>query len=448
MNTADLPLSEYARTSLLETDGPEWLQTLRHNGFVEYERQGIPGKRVERWKYTSSRPVTQTNWVPISNVPLHRMDVCDLVKAIEQSALTLEGQVLVLVNGCYDSEVTQCLQEKIGRFALNEGVLVTSLREVTQQAPDSLNGLLGSLLPIAEHPFAALNTCLVSDGLVIRVADGVHASCPLHVISVTCGGDAPFVIQPRLVIDMASDSTMSVVESHISVDEKPVFTNWVREMRLADHARLNHSVIQDVNTESIWIMGSQAVLGCESVLNDFSFIRGAALSRADLCVSFSGEGAHAHVHGAYVIGRDQHSDTTTFVDHAVPRCSSSQTWKGILDGNGSGVFQGKVLVQRAAQQTDGQQLHKALMLSKGAEVNTKPELMIYADDVKCSHGAATGALDEEALFYLKARGIKDEVARALLIEGFLEEVFGLIPGEDVRHAVQERVQAWLVARAS
>ena len=217
---------------------------------------------------------------------------------------------------------------------------------------------------------------------------------------------------------------------------------------MADRACLNHIVMQDMNTASVWVVGSQVALGRDSALDDFSLIRGAALSRADLCFSLSAVGARAHVHGAYAIGRDQHSDTTTFIDHVAPYGSSSQVWKGILDANGSGVFQGKVLVRRDAQQTDGQQLHKALMLSKGAEVNTKPELMIYADDVKCSHGAATGALDEEALFYLKARGVTDEAARALLIEGFLEEVLDLVPQEDLQQAVRERLQSWLVARVS
>ena len=448
MNATDLPLSQYAQASVRDADGPQWFRALRQNGLAEYQRQGVPNKRVERWKYTSPQVITQTDWVPASGTLPHHVDDSLIVEAVISRALSLEGYVCVLVNGFYNPNITQQIQEKIGDFGLGEGVAIAPLYEQTQGMADSLNGFLGSLLSISEHPFAALNTSFASDGIVIRVDEGVRVSQPLHVISVTCGGGDPLTIQPRIMIDAACDSSLSVVESHVSADEGPVFANWVREVRLADRAHLNHVVMQDMNVASVWLMGSQVVLGRDSALDDFSLIRGAALSRTDLCFSLSAVGAREHVHGAYAVGHNQHSDTTTFVDHEAPNCSSSQVWKGILDANGSGVFQGKVLVRRDAQQTDGQQLHKALMLSKGAEVNTKPELMIYADDVKCSHGAATGALDEEALFYLKARGITDEVARALLVEGFLEEVLDLVPEENLQKTVRDRLQSWLAARVS
>ena len=206
MNATDLPLCQYAQDSVRDTDGPQWLQALRRNGLAEYQRQGIPNKRVERWKYTSPHIITQTDWVPASDGRAYRADRDRIIEAVASRALTLEGQVFVLVNGCYDPDITQQVQEKIGCFGLSEGVTVAPLREQTRAASDGLDGLLGSLLPISEHPFAALNTSLASDGVVIRVGEGIHVSRSLHVISVTCGGDAAFTIQPRIIIDAARES--------------------------------------------------------------------------------------------------------------------------------------------------------------------------------------------------------------------------------------------------
>lgn len=429
MNTAALPLSSCARGADLPGNA-SWLETLRRQGLEAYESQGIPGRRSERWKYTNVRDLVRSDWVVASGG-----DVGDIWPLVSARALSLEGAwTVVVVNGRYDATLTDTVNARVG-YTHPVGLDLRPLDQVLLHDPEILKGLLGQLLPYAEHPFAALNTGLLAHGLFIRVPEGVSIDMPVHVVAVHVGGEKAHSVQSRIVLDLGRGSRLVMAESHVSADEHPVFANWVREIRLSGGACLDHVSLQNMNVASTWLMAGQAVLGGKSSFDSFSFLTGSRLSRSDLCVELSGSGARALVNGAYTIGQGQHVDTTTFVDHAAAGCASNQVWKGVLDGESRGVFQGRVLVRRDAQQTDGQQLHKALMLSRGAEVDTKPELLIYADDVKCSHGAAAGALDEDALFYLRARGIPEDAARALLIEGFLDEAVDLIGSSVLREAV-------------
>lgn len=429
MNTAALPLSSCARGVVLPGNA-SWLETLRRQGLEAYESQGIPGRRSERWKYTNVRDLARSDWVAVSGG-----DVGDIWSLVSARALSLEGAwTVVLINGCYDAVLTDAVNSRAG-YVHPEGLDLRPLDQVLLHDPESLKDLLGQLLPYADHPFAALNTGFLAHGLFIRVPEGVSIDRPVHVVAVHVGGEKAHSVQSRIVLDLGRDSRLVMAESHVSADEHPVFANWVREIRLSGQASLDHVSLQNMNVASTWLMAGQAVLGGKSSFDSFSFLTGSRLSRSDLCVELSGSGARALVNGAYTVGQGQHVDTTTFVDHAVVGCASNQVWKGVLDGESRAVFQGRVLVRRDAQKTDGQQLHKALMLSRGAEVDTKPELLIYADDVKCSHGAAAGALDEDALFYLRARGIPEDAARALLIEGFLDEAVNLIGSSVLRDAV-------------
>ncbi|NKD84709.1 Fe-S cluster assembly protein SufD [Haematospirillum jordaniae] len=419
-----------------------WLSDLRRLGMEAYEKQGLPGRRSERWKYTQVRDLTRLDWALIRGGAVEGVD-----SVITNHALALEkAWTIVLVNGCYDEALTRSVNLS-SACERPDGIDLRPLGQVMAQQPAALEGLLGQLLPYHEHPFAALNTSVLADGLFVRVPDNVVIDVPVHVVAIYAGEGQARSVQPRLVLDLGRNARLVMAESHVSADEHPVFANWVRETRMAEGSSLDHVVLQNMNGASTWFMAGQSTLADSASLDSFSVLTGARLSRSDLCVELAGQGASALVNGVYAVGHEQHVDTTTFMDHVVAGCTSNQVWKGVLDSNGRGVFQGRVLVRRDAQQTDGQQLHKALMLSRGAEVDTKPELMIYADDVKCSHGAAAGALDEEALFYLRARGIPDDVARSLLIEGFLDEAAVMVRNPALQAAVLKHIHAWLGARS-
>lgn len=407
-----------------------WLERLRADGLAAFQAHGLPSRRTERWKYTN---VGALKTLPFAPAPEVSLDSAPLGKALD-----VAGHRVVLVNGR--------LHDGLSDAGAPAGVEIRPLADVLRDDPGSLEGRLGRLMPVEGHPFAALNSAVLADGLVLRVQRGAMVETPLHVISVAAAGDQAAVFHPRLFVDIGDGAVATLLESHVGLGGAATFSNGVTEIIVGDDATLTHAVLQNEEREAVHLASVQARLGTKSVYDGFRLSFGGRLSRADLRVAFTGEHAEARLNGAYAAGQGQHMDTTGYVDHAVPCCRSENVYKGVLDGTGRGVFQGKIHVARAAQKTDGHQLHKALLLSREAEIDTKPELEIYADDVKCAHGAAAGALDEDALFYLMARGIAPDDARALLIEGFLDDVIDGVASDSLRDAMLKRVHAWLEGR--
>lgn len=407
-----------------------WVDDLRAAGLEAFQTHGLPGRRTEAWKYTA---VGALKTAPFEAAPQVSLDRAPLDKALE-----IDAHRIVLVNGR--------LVPGLSDQGAPEGVEILSLADVLRDAPDSVKGDLGRLMPVDGHPFAALNTAVLADGLILRIKRGAVVDTPLHIVQIAAAGELPAVFHPRLLVQMGDGAMATLVESHVGMGGAATFSNGVTELSVGADASLTHAILQNEERDAVHIAAIQARLGQKALYDGFRLAFGGKLSRADLRVAFTGPNAEARLNGAYAAGQDQHMDTTGFVDHAVPCCRSENVYKGVLDGTGRGVFQGKIHVARAAQQTDGQQLHKALLLSRTAEIDTKPELEIYADDVKCAHGAAAGALDDSALFYLMARGIAPDEARALLIEGFLDDVIDGVPNEALREAMLKRVHAWLEGR--
>jgi Fe-S cluster assembly protein SufD len=412
--------------------GAGWLDLLRAEGLAAFEAAGLPGRRDEAWRYTAAA-IGGLRTTAFAPAPAVSLDSVPPGKALE-----VPGHRVVLVNGR--------LVPALSDAGAPEGVTIASLDSVLRDDPAGLEGRLGRLMPLDGHPFAALNTAVLSDGLVIRVRPGAVVGTPLHIVSIAAAGEAPAAFHPRLFVEVGEGAVAALVESHVGLGGPATLSNGVSEIVLGDGASLTHAVLQNEARGAVHIAAVQAVLGAEAFYDGFRLSFGGALSRADLRVAFTGEGAEARLNGAYAAGGGQHMDTTGVFDHAVPRCRSENVYKGVLDGTGRGVFQGRIDVARAAQKTDGRQLHKALLLSREAEIDTKPELRIYADDVQCAHGAAAGALDQDALFYLQARGIAPDEARALLIEGFLDDVIDGVASDPLREAMLTHVHAWLESR--
>lgn len=410
--------------------GPDWLADLRRRGLDAYAAQGLPGRRSEAWKYTR----IDTLLKKLAFVP-----ALAVAREIPSGALDCPAARLVLLNGRFAPELSDL-------EALPRGVSVQSLAETLDSDPAALEPVLGRLQPLDGYPFAALNTGTLADGLVLRIRDGAMVETPLHVVSVAQGSaEGAVAFHPRLLVTVGKGAVATLLESHVGSGE--TLSNIVTEITLGDGAVFRHYRVQNEAPAATHLAATQAVLGAKAVYEAFALSFGSRLARHDIRVCLDGEGAEARVNGAYAADNGQHMDTSSYIDHAVPHCTSAQTYKGVVDGTGRGVFQGRINVRRDAQGTNGHQLHKALLLSRQAEVDAKPELTIYADDVQCSHGATCGALEEDQLFYLRARGLDEAEARGLLIEGFLDDVIDGVSSEAVRQAMRAMVHDWLVARS-
>ncbi len=433
MSTTEMPpFLDAALPVPVEETG--WLADLRQAGLDIYKRKGLPTPKVEAWKYTNLGGLAKTEFKPAA------LDVTVAADKLPlSSALSLDGVALVFVNGRFAPELSD-----LG--ALPKGLRVESLSKVLQAEPALVEPLLGKLATMEDLPLAALNTGLLTDGLFVRLAKGVVLDKALHVVSVATGGDTPAAFHPRNLIVLEEGAKATIVESHVGLSDVPTFENSVTEVTLGDGAELKHYRLLNGPDNSYHVGVTLADVATKARYESFVLAIGGALIRNEVRVVLSGEGAHGSVNGSYAVHEGQHVDNTVLVDHAVPRATSNQLFKGVLDGTGKAVFQGKVLVRRDAQETDAQQLHKALLLSRGAEVDTKPELEIYADDVKCSHGATVGEMDADQLFYLMARGIDEETALALLVEAFVEDVVHEISDEIVREAFIHKVRDWQTGR--
>lgn len=396
---------------------PAWLTRLRDAARARYD--GLPGPRVEAWKYT----------------PTHRLSGFEpdgarpFAGVLPAGVPDIDAARLVLVNGVLDASLSD---------APPPGATARPLARALGDA--DLGGRLGAVLDLDKAPLAALNTARFGDGLVIDIAPGKALERPIHVISIVTGGAS---VDPRFLIDVGENAEATILETHLSQDAGPSVVNAAMELTLAPYARLKHYKLMAEGADAAHVAMTGAVVARDAVYDGFVLQLGAGLARNEMRCRIAGAHAEARLMGGYVAAGEAHVDNTTFIDHAEPDSTSREVYKGVLDGKGRAVFQGKILVRAQAQRTDGHQLNKALLLSPRAEIDSKPELEIYADDVKCSHGATAGALDEEQLFYLRARGIDALSARKLLVEAFLNETLDDIANEAVRAAFAEAVRARL-----
>lgn len=413
-----------------------WLAELRRTAIAAFLEQGLPHRRTEAFKYSFSAlgVVGRLDFVPALIAGEATLE------ALPPEVPALEGHRIVLLNGSVSAQFSD-------QAALPAGVSVQSLAAVLAQDPQSLEGVLGGAVSYDERPFAALASGLVDDGVVVRIAAGVTLEKPIHIVSVTAPpGDAPILAQPRILVLAEANSQATLLESHVALGETETLSLPVVEITLEAGAALTHVKVRNDAAKALHVASRAVVVKAGAVYRGFALSLGGAVARDDIALTLAEPHAQGSLHGAYAARAYQHMDTTISVDHAAESCSSSQVYKGVLDQHGRGVFQGKILVRHGAQHTDGQQLHKALLLSDTAEVDVKPELKIYADDVSCSHGAACGELDDEALFYLQARGLDEATARDLLIEGFLDDVLEQLEDDSVREALMGLVRGWLDGR--
>ncbi|WP_199184191.1 Fe-S cluster assembly protein SufD [Cryobacterium sp. Y62] len=406
---------------------PAWLSDARVNALRWVGEHGFPTHKDEDWKYTALGPilavpfeaatVTSSNWVT--------------AEMIDAAAVDLGGPRLIFVNGHFAPELSRLTD-------LPAGSVVTTLAAVLAAGSDRLEPFF-SHTPGEHHAFAAFNDALAEDGAFIHLTSGAILDEPIQLVFFSNAGGVPLISSPRSVIIADSGSRATIVETYAGIDGDVYLTNAVTEFVLADDAQIEHYKVQLEPVTAFHLALLDVHQGRNSRFTSRSVMLGASIARHEVRVLLDGVGAEVSLDGVYLPQGDQLHDNTIFIDHAATDCTSNQLYKGVLDGHGHGVFNGHIMVRHGADGTDANQKNKNLILSDRAEVDTRPRLEIYTDDVKCTHGAAVGQMDEEALLYLQARGIPLEEARGLLIYAFVHEMVDRIAIEQLRTQLEPLV---------
>jgi Fe-S cluster assembly protein SufD len=415
----------------LPGDGP--VAVLREDAFRRFDARGLPHRRVEEWKYTDLRALMREA-KPLAPPP----DAAD--KARAKSAGTLVGDVecrrIVFVNGAFVAELSD-LADGEG------GLTIRSMAQALATGDPLIAAHLGKTVA-ADDAAVALNTALMGDGVVIRVAAGTAVDRPIHLVFV--GPSAPAAMFMRSLVVVEKGARVMLIESHEGIAGPDYQVNAAIEVVIGDKAHVDHVKIIGEGANALHVSTLMARIGAHARFNDFTFATGGVVVRNQLFLRFDGEDTVAGIRGATLLKGRQHVDTTIVADHVAVGCQSRELFKSVLDDESRGVFQGKIIVRPGAQKTDARMMTRALLLSENAEADNKPELEIFADDVQCGHGATAGALDQNLLFYLKARGIPHEQAEALLIQSFVGEAVEGIEHAGLREVLMEAVAAWLKAR--
>jgi len=394
------------------------LTELRKKAEAGFKANGFPTTKEELWRFTDVSPVANAefsgSWKP-----------ADL------DFLPLDKLVVVFENG-------KLSREKSSFADLPEGICIGSV--CIGSVMDHVDPRLGSLADV-QSAFVAANTAYFSDGVFIEVCDGVELETPIHLVYLADAEGGAFHL--RNFISAGVGSSVTVVEEYIGRSDTSYWTNAVTEVFTADNAVVDHYKIQRESTSAYHFQTLEAHLGAAAIFSNHAITLGSALGRNDIRGKLTGEGAEAICNGLYLLNGKQHFDTHLFMDHAVPKCNSHELYKGILDEKARAVFCGRILVQQDAQQTDAVQSNKNLLLSRGAKVNTLPQLEIYADNVKCTHGATIGELDEVALYYLQTRGIDPVRGKAMLTYAFANEVLDEVKSKIAKAYIESLVHEWL-----
>jgi Fe-S cluster assembly protein SufD len=393
---------------------------------ARFEDVGFPTTRNEDWHFTSPAPIAESRFSPMApgGVSLSARDLD--AWSFGQAGWPL----LVFVNGRH--------VPALSRVGEDAGVKVMSLAAALREEPSLLEQHLTRRADVEDpsQAFTAINTALMTDGAVVQVQRGVAAPQPVHLLFVSDATARGGVSHPRVLLVAEPGSQASVVEQYAGAGGGGYFTNAVTEAWVGEGATLHHFRLQREAQDAFHVGTTDAHQERDSHFLSFSFVTGAALARVNVYAALQGRGCGATLNGLYMLDGTQHADQQTRIVHTEPACYSRELYKGVLDGASHGVFNGKVYVHPEAQQTDGKQTNKALLLSERARIDTKPQLEIFADDVKCTHGATVGRIDESALFYMKSRGIPNHEARKLLTYAFAAEVLETIPIDALRDGLE------------
>lgn len=407
-------------------DGPEWLKDLRTKSMKRFLELGIPTPRQEPWRFTNLKPLREIGFRMTDN----GIDLGTLDRLAELPFTGLGYPKLVFLNGEYIPEASA------GTFP--EGLLVQPISEVIRQNGSLLKNNLGKYLDSQEEAFTSLNTALFKDGALVRIAPGAVVQDPIQLLFITSADEGfPVLSAPRVLILSGENSQASVIESHIGIGKGQYLTIPVTEVFAGENSVVDHYRVQLESDTGFHIGSFSGIEEANTNLSTMNLSLSGQIIRTDTAVKLDGEGGWAELDGLFLTNGEHHVDNYTTIHHAKPHCDSREHYKGILSDRSKGVFRGRIIVAKDAQKTDSKQTNNNLLLSDDASINTKPQLEIYADDVKCTHGATIGQLDEKAIFYLRARGISKSVAYSMLIYAFAGEICQRIKAEELKQEMNK-----------
>ncbi|MFM8531994.1 MAG: Fe-S cluster assembly protein SufD [Acidimicrobiia bacterium] len=385
-----------------------WVKGRRDVAAKRFADVGFPTTRNEDWRFTNIAPIAETTFAPATG---SFGQAASLVAVVH-----VPGAVrLAIVNGQFAAGLSDL-------SALPKGIRIAGLRDGARDGTDGLEQHLATVFNIDAHPLAALNTAHLDDGVAIFVTAGAVVETPIHIVVVTGGDGQPVVAHPRVLVVAGANSQIRIAHTYIGAKDDVYFNNAVVEVVVHEGAIVDYYTDQRESERAYHVANIQAHVAAKGVFSSHAFSTGARIQRHDVGIALKGEGADCTMNGVYLADGDRLMDTHTSLDHAMPHCTSHELYKGILAGKARAVFNGRIIVRLDAQKTDAKQTNRALLLSDDATINSNPQLEIFADDVKCTHGAAVGQLDEEAMFYLQARGLTRTEARDMLLRAFAGEV--------------------------
>ncbi len=399
---------------------------LRREALARFSDLGFPTQRDENWKYTNLSAILRQRFAP--------QPAADVSADVDISSFTFDSaheNLVVFLNGRYNANLSS--------LKLPKGVVLENIGAALTNRPELIEQYLGRFAEFAGESFTALNTAFTDDGTFLFIPENTVVTDVIHVLHLTDSGSGPFISYPRSLFVVGKNSSVEIIESYHSLAEGSYFNNAVVEVVVGENATVEHTKIQEENTNAFHISNTQVHQERDSKFTSVNVDLGGGLVRNNLNVLLNNSNCESHLFGFYMGSGKQHIDNQTFIDHAKPNCFSNELYKGILDNQARGVFNGKILVRQDAQKTNALQSNKTLLLTDEASVNAKPQLEIFADDVKCTHGATIGQLDDEALFYLRARGISAEMAGAMLRHAFIADVLENIANEAVRERLDQRI---------
>ncbi len=412
-----------------------WLRKLRRDAFARFCEVGFPTTHDEDWRFTNVSAIAQTAFRLTRNGRARPSQ-----QELEPYRVAGVAGQLVFVNGHFARELSS-----LGK--LPDGVKVNSLAGEISSNPEAIEPHLGRYLDIRRDAFGALNTAFVEDGAFVHIPRGTLVEEPIYLLFVSTADDAPSMSHPRNLIVAEEDSQATFVEDYVSLDGGAVFCNTVTELVAGDHTVLSHYMIEREHKQAFNISTLRIQQGRSANIVSHSVLLGGALVRNNIHPVLAGEGGECLINGLFVGDGHQHLDNYMLVEHASPHCGSRQFYNGILDGHAQGVFHGRIIVHKDAQKTDAKQTNRNLLLSDDAQIDTKPQLEIYADDVKCTHGATIGQIEGDALFYLRSRGIDEVSARKLLLFAFASECLDRMKQGPVRRHVEGLINRCLFQMA-
>ena len=412
---------------------PTWIQEKRQEGIAQFSKLGFPTTHDEEWRFTSLAPLTHHSFIPAKMAfPLLCTDELNNFSKVARA-----GHCLVFLNGCFSQEYSSIAN-------LPTGVRVQSLSESLKSSPDFVEEHL------AQHPtdevFSALNTAFIKDGAVIHLEEGVIVEDPIQLLFFSAGNGRPIVSHTRCLVVADPNSQAQIVETYTGKQDSIYFMNAVTELIVKNNAVIDHYRIQQESQKAFHISTQQFQIDRSATASSHSISLGGRLVRNHVNAILDGEDAEVTLNGLSLTMNGQHVDNHTSIDHVKPHCRSFELYKSILNDRSRGVFNGRIIVRPDAQKTDSKQTNQNLLLSDEALVNTNPQLEIYADDVKCTHGATIGQLDEEAIFYLRSRGIPLETARQLLIFAFANDLTSQIKIDAIKSNVEKTLSHRLMEK--